>query len=754
MAVEPVQIDFAARGVQETLRAFDRIEQRIVRMERAAANQSKTSSRERVQTTQRETTERERLYRRTYSTEEREASKARKKIEAEQKAAHRTELREVERKNREIERLEQYKLRVRLRFFDLEQKAAAKAAAAEIREHQKVAAERRKLLHERTGGFLERSAERGSRLGEIAGASLGIGGGFLLADVAKKQMDAQRQAALLVNLVTTGKAPPAGANVGNILGQAGQVGKELGMDRETMLSGALTYAKNARGGDFAGVMANMGFLGKMSKVTGTDINELAEAAGILKTQNADLTAQDQQQMLLNVYAQSKAGSMSMADTAKQIGTLASARTSFAGNMAANQSALIGLGQIARSEGDVGEAGTFVKDFALEIAHANKEFSKKTGKQLIKTDKFGRAASVESAVLDVFSGTKGNLSEINELFGKRGRAVFAGLSGGFIGAGGGKAGLEAVQKNMREVSGATMSMEDLERQNAVIDETDAQKFKSAMVNIEESLTTVLAPVLSKFASELKDHEADIEEVMKGIGETATFFMSHPFAGIGALVLASIAKDLAAAGIGMAVKSTLTALLAGASAPAATMGAMGSAVSRGLAAGGGAAGLGLGAMAAAGAVGGVLGAGAGVVLTNSAIADLSKRQGTGAMGTAQSGASAALFARKVREGTVTPEDIAAAQSQASKAKESAEKARGDIGSNPMGVLQTAMMGLSGHGQEMADETRRQQKRSFEESKRVLDEWTKALEEASAKLRTSVADKPQRDGPMPSRADPRHS
>ena len=45
-------------------------------------------------------------------------------------------------------------------------------------------------------------------------------------------------------------------------------------------------------------------------------------------------------MLLDVYAQGKAGSMSMVDVAKQVGTLASTRNSYQGDSASNQRKLL------------------------------------------------------------------------------------------------------------------------------------------------------------------------------------------------------------------------------------------------------------------------------------------------------------------------------------------------------------------------------------------------------------------------------
>ncbi len=273
MSIDPVTIDFAARGVQEVMRAFDSIEQRMVRLERAGASESRRGSRERIETTKRETNERERSVRKQADTQEKEAKRGAAAVAREQQKAQQAEVRAVEKKAAEVkrveERLAQWKERVHIRSSEMAGRFAAKEVSNEIRERKRAQAEAARgsaASVRRISGIGSNVLERGRGIMGMAGATLGIGGGFLLADVARQTLDAQKQAALLVNTVTTGSAPPAGATVGNILAQAGQVSSELGVDKGQLIGASLEYSRKARGGDFAGAMANMGFFGKMSKV--------------------------------------------------------------------------------------------------------------------------------------------------------------------------------------------------------------------------------------------------------------------------------------------------------------------------------------------------------------------------------------------------------------------------------------------------------------------------------------------------------
>src|SRR5579859_1188996 len=235
MAIEAVSIDFAARGVLETMRAFDRIEERIVRMERAAGAQAKTSAKQRVETTKHETEERVRVKQRGLSQEEKNEQRMRASWLKEVKRAYKEEQNEANRAARELERIEERKMRVRIRSSEMAGRLAAKEASEEIRQRQRIAS---RFSGMASGGVRGFGSKAVSGLGAMASGgkslilgAMGIGGGFLLADAVRNQLSDQRQAALLVNAVTTGKAPPVGANVANILAQAGQQSTELGVDR-------------------------------------------------------------------------------------------------------------------------------------------------------------------------------------------------------------------------------------------------------------------------------------------------------------------------------------------------------------------------------------------------------------------------------------------------------------------------------------------------------------------------------------------
>lgn len=734
--VDPVIIAFATQGLTDVNRAFDTIGARVKAFEKSSTDESVRASRVRRKVVEDEVGTVTRIRAKAKTDEEQrsrylDAVRTRSSTMAGKLAESlaKEEERAGKQAARELERLEEQKLRVRIRSSEMAGRLAARQAAEEVRAAEQ-SARARGAAGRRIGGIAAGSVGRlAGGVASIAGATLGIGGGFLLANVARQEADASRTAALLVNAVTTGGAPPAGANVGAIMGAASQQSRALGMDKGEILRGALEYSRKARGGDFAGVMANMGFFAKMSQVTGADIGDIAGAAGTLQSQNKNLSAPQMQQMLLDVYAQGKAGSLSMVDVSKQLGVMASARGAFSGDVAVNQRKLLALGQLAAPEGSPEEAGTFIKDLVMEAG--------KHGKELrgmgVKFDRFGRMDSPEQMIDQVFRGTGGDITKIEKLFGARGKSLFGALLNPFTSAGGGEAGIAAVNKTMASVTGATMTTGQLESQHAQMMSTPAEKFAVALNRLKEVLAERLTPWMERFADKLPVLVPKIEAIIDEAGKFATWFADNPIKGVGAVVLAAITKDLAAAGIGQAVKSILASLLGGGHIPVP-----------------GVAGFGLGGalgVAAAGAGGAML---EGAII-DSDIAGRESGQRAGALTGVQGVLGAAALNRKTLSGKVTAGDIAEAQNRLKSMSSDVESKRQAIGSNDMGFAQTAAMqlvdpsGAKQHAQDVYNE----QVRSFKMAKDAMDAFARAV--TAATVATTHKDNPARNLPINQRPTP---
>lgn len=569
MAIDPVIIDFAARGVADVMRAFEQIEGRLAQAERGGTTVTKREASERARTTRSEVESRKRAYDKLA----RDVAKDQERASRESDRLHQRssemagrfaakqanlEIREAERAARAVEKLEEWKMRVRIRSSEM----AGRFAAAEAR---KEAALQGRVNHAGVSG-LSRGASHGMRLAGMAAGGLALGGGFAVADAVRKQLSAEKSAALLVNTVTTGAKPPEGASVSNILGQASAISATTGLTKDELIGSALSYAQHAKGGDFKGAMANMGFFAKMSQVTGADINELAANAGTLQSQNPNLDAKAMQQMLLDVNAQSKMGSMSMADVAKQMGTLGSTRSAFKGDMARNQRELFALGQIVAPGGDVAEAGIFTKDFAQEAVKGGKKHKALVAAGVKFDEKSGQLAMSPGEVLaQVIAGTGGNITKLNDMFEGRGGKLPGELIGTYHGAGGGKAGLAAVQQSIAAITTATMTPEQLEAQHQQTMSTPAMRLQAAFEKLETQIGDALEPALSKLADKAPQLAETLGKVAEAGVEVLTWLADNKWQGLAAIVAGSIAKEIATAQLGAilakGVQGSLSGQLAG-------------------------------------------------------------------------------------------------------------------------------------------------------------------------------------------------
>lgn len=737
MAVDPVVIRFAAAGVADVTAAFERVSERLRKFEegqtrsaergaRTRESAAKGEARAKLRVEEQLAKDKERLERKKTTEEERELKRREALHRRSSEAAGRFAAQQAREEERQAERV----MRVRIRSSELAGKAAAREAAEEIRQAERVASARERIGR-RIGGVASRSvAHTIGGAASMAGAAIGLGGGFFLADRARKQIAAEQTAALLVNAGTSGGVAPG--TVGQALGQASAVSKDLGISKEALLGGALKYAQSAQGGDFQGSLANMGFIGKLAAVSGSSIDELSTAAGILQSQNKDLQgakgAPAMQRMLLNALAQSHSGSMSLADAAKQIGVLGSTRSFYSQDEGKTQQSLIGLGQIARRGGDTGEAGTFVKDFSEEMAIANKKWKEKTGHELVKTDEFGRMASPEDTIAQVFRGTKGNIQGNAALLGKRASILFTELEKSYIqGAGKGNKNVEGgIQSALAEaagVTGSTMSMGELDKQFAVLMETPGKRLEKEFNRLAESVGEKLEPKLAHFATETAPKLVSMMEKAVDAGDKfASWFADNPIRGIGAVIGLAVAKDIAGAGIGAGVKAILSGILSQSGGFGGFSGAKGGI-------GKAAAGVGLVGTVAAAAWGASQMIDADTAMQQSAHS--ARAAGLGGM-LSQAGQTV----RAARGGTVTGEQLGALQENVSSLKERAEKLKQgpdmSFGEKLFAGLQAGFSG--GLSTSIFDDKKKENERELKNTIETLKLLQAALRETASAVKTN--------------------
>lgn len=536
--IDPVVVMFAAHGVGDVTRSIATVSEQLARFEAKHTGTARRGKEERV---------------RVAKEEARDVGGTAKTIAA------------------DFDKLERYKLDVRRRSSTMAGQYAAQQAREEIREHERASKEiiriadrtaqqRARIL---TSGV--RNVGRSARAAmTLAGATMGIGGGLFLADAARRELSDEKTAQQIMNIVTVGNggARPAGASIKAILGRAGQVAGETGISRDVIAQSAFTYAANARGGNYEGMMENMGFFAKLANVTGGDINEIASGAATLQGQNADLSdPKKMREMMSTIYSQSGKGGTSFKNIVGQIGNITSARGYFSGDEGEAQKKLLGLAQIAVTGGAAGDVGTYIRSMATQAGAHRHRKGKTAGLEDmgVKFNKEGQIEDATQMVGKVFESTGGDLSKIHEIFAKRGMEVFTELHKTFDAAGGGKKGAAAAVAAMNDVINAPAA--DIDKMAAETMQTPGAKISAAIEKIRNSLEEKLAPGLERFASYISKPEVEqgIENFISEVTKAATWMTEH----IGPTLALAITASIGKAAIGEVIAMLLKKSFGGAS-----------------------------------------------------------------------------------------------------------------------------------------------------------------------------------------------
>src|SRR6185312_1235358 len=553
--IDPVVIAFATAGLTDVSKAFTTIEQNVRRLEKSSTDGATRTARARI---------------RAVDDEAKASTKANKDAQ------------------READRLEKYKADVRRRSSEMAGLAAGKQADAEIREAKRSAKEQereakrledfkqrvrinssiqagrlaerqvREELNERRASAHRVSGAFGGAIGGVAGAAGlagGILGGFQLADAFHKQASDQQAAALLVNSATSGGVTQPGATVDNILGQASVVAKTHGVSRSDLIAGTQNYVALAGADQFGNAMKNMDFFAKLSVASGSSMNDITGAAGILQAQNKNLDSASMQQMMLDMMAQGKQGAVEIKDMAALAGTIGSARGQYAGDIGENQRKLLALAQLARPEaGSAADAATAVKDLSTEGLR-NEEHVNKLKGWGVKINKAGQIEDLQQMIEASLTGSRGNMTALNEAFGLRGAKVLQHLAPIYNAAGGGEKGLEAVRAEMAPVMNVRGSPGELDAQYKTVMDTPGKKLEVAMNAISTQMENALAPALTDIATRLPEWVPAIDKAIDAFAFLADWLLKNPWSGIGLAVTGSITKDIASAALGKTVEKAL-------------------------------------------------------------------------------------------------------------------------------------------------------------------------------------------------------
>jgi len=376
-----------------------------------------------------------------------------------------------------------------------------------------------------------------------------------------------------MGLVGIGGSIAAGAAIGSEMGErarASQLANQAG--RPELKGQLLQEGRGVRGfsgmeglnamgkfvditGDLDAARRALPELGKLALATGTEFDELAAAAG-----NAFIPLSDQIQdpkkrldalmsTMRSIAGMGGVGAVEIKDLATEMAGLAAATNKFKGDPADLMKSVTAMAQAARQRGgaaSAAEAVTSVSRFTMDAVNNADKF-KRAGVNVFADKGKTKLADPQEIMVQMLRKTGGDLTKVNKLFGVYGERAVAGFSPLYTQAGGGQAGEDAVRAEFKRLKAAELTPAQMEqRAGSRMGDADV-KFKEAMKNFNAAVGKELLPVVTQLLARFTELTPEIGKAAKSFADLLLWLASNPWKGLGVVVAASLAKEIAVAKI---------------------------------------------------------------------------------------------------------------------------------------------------------------------------------------------------------------
>jgi hypothetical protein len=410
-----------------------------------------------------------------------------------------------------------------------------------------------------------------SHVGAAAQLATGVFGGFSVADSVANMNKFQSSVAALSNATyipdqkdANGKIISAGtarAKASDIEAVAREGEAASGYSKQELVDAWSAYIEKSSdsaafvGDDPVKRKESKTFLVEMAQLakgSGANIADVMNAAGVLQVQNENMSAADRATTMRNIVGQGKLGAISMPDLAKAVPKITASSSQFAMGTTEAQRALLGISQIAvQTAGTAPVAATAVANMVGETGKKHDKIKSAFGVET-KDAKTKKLLDPSIWLADLMEKVGGDTSKLQKVYGAQSIRVFTALAGTFNEARDaalkdGKsqkeadaAGGAAVRKKVGKFEAQGYSKEDAAADFATTMATREEKFKKAKLQTQNAIEEALLPALEAFARVVPEITPKLVAFIK-------FLTENPFQGAGILVGASIAKQMAAAGI---------------------------------------------------------------------------------------------------------------------------------------------------------------------------------------------------------------
>jgi hypothetical protein len=465
----------------------------------------------------------------------------------------------------------------------------------QIREQERAQAHRERTARS-VGSGAARSISGGiGTVARVGGAALGLLGGFSAAGALEEQMSIKRQATQVA--LSAGDPTQKAALEKEALGVKGFTGTEtLGA-----LGGFVQKT-----GDLGAGRADIKTLGSLALASSSDFGEMGEAAGqafnVIRDTIKDPVQQVEalNEVLRTLVGQGQLGAVEIKDMTTELAGLGAASRAFTGGPVELLKTMGAMAQASVARGgsrDAAEATTAVTRFAADLTkHPAQKALAGLGVNVFADKGRTKLKDPRQIMGDIMDKTHGDLVKVEEVLNAESKKALAGFAPLYLAAEKQKKGTgrAAINAEFERFNSATPSMDEINKRASLRLEDPDLQIKETMKAFNAAVGNELLPVLTRMIPKFAEALPSIAKFTEGAAKAGEYLLENPYKGIGLIIAGSVAKDIAAAGLGSLLEKLLVSVFAG---QAATSVAGGAAASAG--------GLATGAAGAAGGVGLALG-----------------------------------------------------------------------------------------------------------------------------------------------------
>jgi hypothetical protein len=393
----------------------------------------------------------------------------------------------------------------------------------------------------------------------------GIGVDTSVSSSLGRSVDLEKQAVALSNQgLLTKTQDPTGRNTTRVsakdlMAEVRSVGTAKAFDPAELMAGLGKFTDFT--GDLKSARETMAGIADLAGATGSSFEELMQAAGGVSKALGDIPNKGTAVLaIMNTLAgQAKVGSVEMRDMAHGITKITAASGMFGGSRAQNVAELGALAQAAMEGGasSADEALNAVSRFSdAQTKSARVSAFKSFGINPYTDDTNTKLRSPLALLKDSLTATGGDQIKMMSIWGSTiGQKATRRAANVFTDAGGGEAGLAAVDKMFEPLLKAALNEQTIAENNAERLKTTAAKVQQFQNNLDKIVATTADKVLPAF-EEMAPKVLKLTEALGGLVEWAAKNpLEAAFVGIGAAAARAISESILRAGIDRALTSAL-------------------------------------------------------------------------------------------------------------------------------------------------------------------------------------------------------